>query len=264
MCARESRHPRAYDDAVTDHDTETADPYPHLLTTRLERRPGRVVLAATCRPGGHFRIADERAGPIRMLVHGVRVASAAAAAVPGRRVWRPAARRRRARRAPRAPGPRRRGRGRRARRGSPLSPVARRRPPTAAGTDVEPNGRSRTGTWCAGSSRPAVAREPSCRHDDYRAALRRRASRRGPSGFRRDLEHLLEETADAGVTRFVWLRQFEWELSAERIVKPPGPAKRNSGTRRPRSASRSGHSRSRLPPPPTVTAPVVDSTPVPF
>ena len=25
-------------------------------------------------------------------------------------------------------------------------------------------------------------------------------------GFRRDLEHLLEETADAGVTRFVWLR----------------------------------------------------------
>ena len=26
---------------------------------------------------------------------------------------------------------------------------------------------------------------------------------------RRDLEHLLDETADAGVTRFVWLRQFE-------------------------------------------------------
>ena len=30
-----------------------------------------------------------------------------------------------------------------------------------------------------------------------------------PPGLRRDLEHLLEETVDAGVTRFVWLRQFE-------------------------------------------------------
>ena len=49
------RRPRAYDDAVTDHDTETADPYPHLLTTPLERRPGRVVPAATCRPRGHSR-----------------------------------------------------------------------------------------------------------------------------------------------------------------------------------------------------------------
>ena len=77
-----SRHLRAYDDAVTDHDTETADPYPHLLTTRLERRPGRVVVAATCRPGD-TPSAAELAGPIRMLVHGVRVASAAAAAVPG-------------------------------------------------------------------------------------------------------------------------------------------------------------------------------------
>ena len=132
----------------------------------------------------------------------------------------------------------------------------------------------------------------------------------------------LEETADASVTRFVWLKQFEarrqipptptgywtasitsggsmfrkvcrphritwlrrqgeryfadgapgaprqppprdsrglrhrvgrcssptwwWRLttgsSAERIAKPPGPAKRSSGTRRPRSARRSGHS----------------------
>ena len=33
-----------------------------------------------------------------------------------------------------------------------------------------------------------------------------RGPRSGP-GVRRDLEHLLEETADAGVTRFVWLRQ---------------------------------------------------------
>ena len=30
-----------------------------------------------------------------------------------------------------------------------------------------------------------------------------------PPGLRRDLDHLLEETVDAGVTRFVWLRQFE-------------------------------------------------------
>ena len=32
---------------------------------------------------------------------------------------------------------------------------------------------------------------------------------RAPPGLRRDLEHLLEETVAAGVTRFVWLRQFE-------------------------------------------------------
>ena len=36
-----------------------------------------------------------------------------------------------------------------------------------------------------------------------------RIAERVQSGLRRDLEHLLEETADAGVTRFVWLRQFE-------------------------------------------------------
>ena len=36
-----------------------------------------------------------------------------------------------------------------------------------------------------------------------------RIAERVPPGFRRDLEHLLEETADARVTRFVWLRQFE-------------------------------------------------------
>ena len=54
-------------------------------------------------------------------------------------------------------------------------------------------------------------------HDGDRTALRRPAGRGGapdrsahrPPGLRRDLEHLLEETADAGVTRFVWLRQFE-------------------------------------------------------
>ena len=36
-----------------------------------------------------------------------------------------------------------------------------------------------------------------------------RIAERVPPGLRRDLEHLLEETADTGVTRFVWLRQFE-------------------------------------------------------
>ena len=36
-----------------------------------------------------------------------------------------------------------------------------------------------------------------------------RIAERVPPGLRRDLEHLLEETVDAGVTRFVWLRQFE-------------------------------------------------------
>ena len=36
-----------------------------------------------------------------------------------------------------------------------------------------------------------------------------RIAERVPPGLRRDLEHLLEETADAGVTRFVSLRQFE-------------------------------------------------------
>ena len=57
-------------------------------------------------------------------------------------------------------------------------------------------------------------------HDDDRAALpdalvdaerqiEARIAERVPPGLRRDLEHLLEETVDAGVTRFVWLRQFE-------------------------------------------------------
>ena len=36
-----------------------------------------------------------------------------------------------------------------------------------------------------------------------------RIAERVPPGLRRDLEHLLEETADADVTQFVWLRQFE-------------------------------------------------------
>ena len=36
-----------------------------------------------------------------------------------------------------------------------------------------------------------------------------RIAERVSPGLRRDLEHLLEETADAAVTRFVSLRQFE-------------------------------------------------------
>ena len=36
-----------------------------------------------------------------------------------------------------------------------------------------------------------------------------RIAERVPPALRRDLEHLLDETVDAGVTRFVWLRQFE-------------------------------------------------------
>ena len=159
---------------------------------------------------------------------------------------------------------------------------------------------------------------------DAERRIEARIAERVPPGLRRDLEHLLEETAAAGVTRFVWLRQFEpgsnsadanrlldrlehlqrldvpeglfteslrigsrgcagrgsatsptgsasfrttatsrfsrsapssgrcssptrwWRpttgSSAERIATPPGPVKRSSGTRRPRSARRSGHS----------------------
>ena len=36
-----------------------------------------------------------------------------------------------------------------------------------------------------------------------------RIAERVPPGLQRELEHLLDETVDAGVTRFVWLRQFE-------------------------------------------------------
>ena len=44
---------------------------------------------------------------------------------------------------------------------------------------------------------------------DAERRIEARITERVPPGLRRDLEHLLEETADAGVTRFVWLRQFE-------------------------------------------------------
>ena len=44
---------------------------------------------------------------------------------------------------------------------------------------------------------------------DAERRIEARIAERVPPGLRRDLEHLLEETADTGVTRFVWLRQFE-------------------------------------------------------
>ena len=46
---------------------------------------------------------------------------------------------------------------------------------------------------------------------DAERRIEARIAERVPPGLRRDLEHLLEETVDAGVTRFVWLRQFEPE-----------------------------------------------------
>ena len=51
---------------------------------------------------------------------------------------------------------------------------------------------------------------------DAERRIEARIAERVPPGLRRDLEHLLEETVDAGVTRFVWLRQFEpgaWQLT---------------------------------------------------
>ena len=44
---------------------------------------------------------------------------------------------------------------------------------------------------------------------DAERQIEARIAERVPSGLRRELEHLLDETVDAGVTRFVWLRQFE-------------------------------------------------------
>ena len=44
---------------------------------------------------------------------------------------------------------------------------------------------------------------------DAERRIEARIAERVPSGLRRELEHLLNETVDAGVTRFVWLRQFE-------------------------------------------------------
>ena len=53
-----------------------------------------------------------------------------------------------------------------------------------------------------------IAEQRRTKHDAERR-IEARIAERAPPWLRRDLEHLLEETADAGVTRFVWLRQFE-------------------------------------------------------
>ena len=51
--------------------------------------------------------------------------------------------------------------------------------------------------------------ERICADADAERRIEARIAERVPPGLRRDLEYLLEETVDAGVTRFVWLRQFE-------------------------------------------------------
>ena len=68
---------------------------------------------------------------------------------------------------------------------------------------------------------PAGRRERSCqprrrssgcaptRWSTPERRIEARIAERVPPGLRRALEHLLNETVDAGVTRFVWLRQFE-------------------------------------------------------
>ena len=56
-----------------------------------------------------------------------------------------------------------------------------------------------------------------------------RIAERVPPGLRRDLEHLLEETADAGVTRFVWLRQFEPGSNSADANRLLGTASSTSG-----------------------------------
>ena len=44
---------------------------------------------------------------------------------------------------------------------------------------------------------------------DAERQIEARIAERVPPGLRRELEHLLDETVDSDVTRFVWLRQFE-------------------------------------------------------
>ena len=52
---------------------------------------------------------------------------------------------------------------------------------------------------------------------DAERRIEARIAERVPPGLRRDVEHLLEETADAGVIRFVWLRQFEPGGNSDRL-----------------------------------------------
>ena len=71
--------------------------------------------------------------------------------------------------------------------------------PQAAGSlssgSVHPRNR-----WSAATTTAAITRQ---------RRIGKAPRPRGASGLRRELEHLLDETVDAGVTRFVWLRQFE-------------------------------------------------------
>ena len=81
---------------------------------------------------------------------------------------------------------------------------------------------------------------------DAERRIEARIAERVPPGLRRDLEHLLEETADAGVTRFVWLRQFEPggnSAGRQPAAGPPRapPAPRRSGRPLPRNPSASDH-----------------------
>lgn len=138
-----------------------------------------------------------------------------------------------------------------------VSPADRTRPATG------PPGRRRRGRRSSnrtcGSTAPRGSLEFRPR---TRAAGRRRRRwtvprRAGPvevlaspsgsrPGFGEDLEHLLEETADAGVTRFVWLRQFEPgsnSAAAQPAAGPPRarPAPRCSGRPLPRDPSAPDH-----------------------
>ena len=78
---------------------------------------------------------------------------------------------------------------------------------------------------------------------DAERRIEARIAERVPPGLRRNLEHLLEETADAGVTRFVWLRQFEPGSNSVRRRQPAAgpprapPAPRCSGRPLPRDPS---------------------------
>ena len=92
---------------------------------------------------------------------------------------------------------------------------------SSSGSEKKRNRRSRTRTWirrfveaCRRTRTilPATTTIERLCADALVDAERRieaRIAERVPPGLRRDLELLLEETADAGVTRFVWLRQFE-------------------------------------------------------
>ena len=117
-----------------------------------------------------------------------------------------------------------------------------RRMSSATGSAKKRNGRGRTRTWCAGSSMNAVARERSCRPTptierlcadalvDAERRIEARIAERVPPGLRRELKHLLDETVDAGVTRFVWLRQFEPGSNFRRRQPAAGPPRAPAAT----------------------------------